>query len=1283
MRNIWLPCTILLLFFATYASSQNLIWSETFDELNKGYWGDGTGGIVESMDGIAKYTIDVSACTLSDINDFIKTNTPGGRMHAQDIDGEAVWKSELIQITGYRNVGISVDVIETGTSTNALKYVKLFYILDNGAETPFETNGSNTGNFGTLLATQSGLNGDNLRIVIRVNNPNAGDGCIFDNVLVRYDGTKPSVESIAKITKNGMQLNFSEPVKQTDAENILNYSVPGIGNPATANLGGDGKSVDLVFSGTFVAEQTYSIQVSGISDLNQNLMDVVEKMFVFTIFEIREIYLTGPANIVVKFSHSVDSPSGQLLSNYSVDGGVGNPVSSQLLSDTIVNLTFSAQFSDGLGYSIQVNGIYSISGQQLKDTVIPFHFYRAKKFDLVINEIMADPSPPVGLPEHEYLEIFNRTVFDICLQNWKIKIGTANKTIPLINIKAGGFLIIGSVAAQNALKNFGPVIGVLGSTDLLNAGQSIALVSNLNLTVDSIAYTETWYQDAVKKEGGWSLEKIDPDNNCSISGNWIASKNMTGGTPGSVNSVDAANIDHVSPILNGIDVYSPNELRLVFNEAINPENVVPEYFKLNQAIHPLFAYTSDQSFREIALVFENHFAEAIHQIKVGGIRDFCGNVLATQDYSFTFYPAKMFDLIINELMVDVNPVPNVLPPAKYIELHNRSAFDIDIRGWQLQIGENSPVSFPKHSILAGSYLILCSAGQTANLQKYGAVLGIISESQLTVSSNSISLINQNGKLIDYLKYSGSWYGNPEKANGGWSLERVDASNFCGEAQNWKASVDFRGGTPGSLNSVNAQNPETSLPKLLKLHVLSSQKLSLLFSKNLLPEATLNLENFLVNNGVGQPVTAYFPDSSMACVILEFNSHFIDKQVYQVQIQGVMDFCGNLISPAQQDFVYYLIYPLAVYAESDKIIRIIFSEEIEVISATTASNYHINKGIGNPIRMEKHSVRRNEVFLELSKTMTSGQEYSLAIESVKDLNGNQMQPASKTFVYYEAKENDLVINEVLFNPRPYGVDYVEIYNKSGYPVDLSKISISSRNDSGRLESVKLLSVENHLLDPYRFMAITSDTSITKTDYPAASYDKFWQISAMPSYPDDKGTVVILKGDLVIDEFSYDKKMHHTLIANQDGVSLERVDPSKSGSQPGNWQSAAKSYGYGTPANKNSQFRESSDELNEAVKIEPEIISPDGDGYDDFAFIRYKFDEQGFIGHVSIYDGTGRLIKRIASNELLAAEGEFVWNGQHENGSKANIGIYVVYFEVFNLQGLVKTFKKVCVVAEKLK
>ena len=77
------------------------------------------------------------------------------------------------------------------------------------------------------------------------------------------------------------------------------------------------------------------------------------------------------------------------------------------------------------------------------------------------------------------------------------------------------------------------------------------------------------------------------------------------------------------------------------------------------------------------------------------------------------------------------------------------------------------------------------------------------------------------------------------------------------------------------------------------------------------------------------------------------------------------------------------------------------------------------------------------------------------------------------------------------------------------------------------------------------------------------------------------------------------------------------------------------------------------------------------------ISYQFADEGYVANIVIYDAKGRLIKNLILNELLGAKGTFSWDGINENNEKAAIGIYIIYFEAFKLDGDTKKFKKTCV------
>jgi len=90
-------------------------------------------------------------------------------------------------------------------------------------------------------------------------------------------------------------------------------------------------------------------------------------------------------------------------------------------------------------------------------------------------------------------------------------------------------------------------------------------------------------------------------------------------------------------------------------------------------------------------------------------------------------------------------------------------------------------------------------------------------------------------------------------------------------------------------------------------------------------------------------------------------------------------------------------------------------------------------------------------------------------------------------------------------------------------------------------------------------------------------------------------------------------------------------------------------------------------NGSFALEGELFSPDMDGYLDVMQATYNMAQPSCLGTVRIYDERGRLIRTLFKNQLLGSTGSFSWNGVKDDQTKASIGIYVVVFEAFSLDG----------------
>lgn len=185
-RNILKILTIIQLCLFKPAFAQE-IWRESFTVPGKGIWGSNDADYIKSdFEGILTWALDYSNAFPVDSEDYAKTvSTSGGRFEARDIDGEVVWRSEWIDISGFDKVDIELTASETGSGANTeTKYLKAFYRLNGEEEIPFEENSENAGNWGSVQAVSKGLTGGLLQVVCYLANYYANDKVILDEVVV-------------------------------------------------------------------------------------------------------------------------------------------------------------------------------------------------------------------------------------------------------------------------------------------------------------------------------------------------------------------------------------------------------------------------------------------------------------------------------------------------------------------------------------------------------------------------------------------------------------------------------------------------------------------------------------------------------------------------------------------------------------------------------------------------------------------------------------------------------------------------------------------------------------------------------------------------------------------------------------------------------------------------------------------------------------------------------------------------------------------------------------------
>lgn len=880
--------------------------------------------------------------------------------------------------------------------------------------------------------------------------------------------------------------------------------------------------------------------------------------------------------VLLQFNENIDAAS-LSINNFSVNNGIGNPTSVGIYNENAlcVVLEFANAFTSGITYTLEYRGVADVNGNACAQNSTELTFTEFGSGTIVINEIMADPTPIVGLPDSEYIEIYNNSDQAVNLENWTIKIGATAKQLGVYTIYPSEYLILCRDANTSLFADHPNILEITGlsATALTNSGNTITLYNEFMTEVDEITYSSSWYKDASKKDGGWSLERIDPNNRCDQSVNWKASVNENGGTPGTQNSVYGSNIDNVPPTIIGVDIASANELVVTFSEVVDTTSVktVDNYLLDHEYGNPVYADVDANDNTKVIIMFSAALAEnMIYNLSISNIADLCGNIMESSSLAVSTVPTDMNSVIITEIMSKPSPVV-ALPESKYIEIYNRTSNAINLSGWTITIG-NTTKTFPTSSIDAGGYLALCNADNIFMFEGYENILGITGLPAFAQDGVTISLCDKQNKLVHSLTFSSSWHDDHFKANGGYSIELVDVQNPCGGAENWRSTLNVDGGTPGKQNSVFATNPDMTTPYPTAAEIINDT-VFVYFSEILLPDY-ISTSKFSVEE-FGHPLSAKILEPQLTTVRLTFDGTYSIGHVYYLNFDDSISDCSGNIIPI---------------------------------------NSQIRFGIGEA-----------------------------------------------------PQANDIVMNELLFNPYSGGSDFVEFYNRSHKVIDLKDLWISNADDNGAVKDSYVITGISRLLLPEEYCAISTDIACQYNFYTILYPENLYQVKNLPSMPDDYGTLILTNRVFdTIDIVSYSKNQHYALLSSKDGVSLERINFDAASSDEGNWYSAAQEAGFATPGYVNSQYAEEI-VAESTITLSNDTFSPDNDGYEDQLVIHYNLDKQGYTANMMIYSSNGRFVKYLLNNKMLGMSGNVVWDGFDGNKRLCPAGIYVLYVEMFNTDG----------------
>lgn len=605
-------------------------------------------------------------------------------------------------------------------------------------------------------------------------------------------GTAGEIASSFSIGIRVVRDNTGNWTLEIDASGGENYAVAGTINDGANLLGTH-----------FGCLATYT--ASNATKFYYDSIYVGDEILDLTAPQLQSAVAISTNQIDVQFDEALDQTSAETLINYTLNPSVTiASVVLDALDPTLVHLNLSGSLTNGQSYDLTTDQISDLALNVSGSQTVSFAYLISETpevGDVIINEFICDPSPVVGLPEVEYVEIYNRSSKIMNVQDWRLGDASSLGTITDGWLLPNEYMLLTSTSNVDS---FTVATGVTSFPSLNNSGDAIVLKTSTGIILDTLNYTTDWYVDPTKEDGGYSIERINVNDPCSDQSNWRASNDLSGGTPGVQNSVFDTTPDTDYPMIDQLVALAPNFLEVHYSEGMDSTSLKDASFVIDPTLTIANNYVLESYPDMHILEFnENIISSEIYQIEIQNVADCWSNTTSLiGSFALPAQPEKG-DLVINEILF--SPYTG---GSDWVEIYNNSTKVIDLKDWEIadydtdSIGNNKIIQ--DHFLLFPDEYVVLTEDSTQLIQDYSsAVPGRFIQMDLpsyTNDSSTVYLIYSN-QVMDQVSYTSDWHFQLLDDTKGVSIERIDPNGASNNQDNWHSGAEAVGfATPGGQNS---------------------------------------------------------------------------------------------------------------------------------------------------------------------------------------------------------------------------------------------------------------------------------------------------------------------------------------------------------------------------------------------------------------------------------------------------------------------------------------------------
>jgi hypothetical protein len=206
-----------------------------------------------------------------------------------------------------------------------------------------------------------------------------------------------------------------------------------------------------------------------------------------------------------------------------------------------------------------------------------------------------------------------------------------------------------------------------------------------------------------------------------------------------------------------------------------------------------------------------------------------------------------------------------------------------------------------------------------------------------------------------------------------------------------------------------------------------------------------------------------------------------------------------------------------------------------------------------------------------------------------------------------------------------------------------------------------------------VAITKDPEILCSQFHCKVSENILKVEKMLPLLNDSGYVRLFSDTLLLDTLFYRADMHHVLLDNVEGISLERslngTFTSAStvlGATPGSINSIVLNAGLNPDFSPDFEGDLSAKDSLFQFYLNSSVTSVYNEIFPQKVILHYRLNKSVRMS-AKIYTLSGYSVYTLVESDLLQGEGVFYWDGRDEKSSILPVGVYVIVLEIYDENG----------------